>query len=377
LIQHPPVDHIILTSDEPWCDVWHTQLHYANQLSKRTDVFFLGPPSAWKISNLFSWSQTSYAVNPHLTVVNYFNWIPAGLGKIALYINDKINAFLLKRNHLQKSKYQKGIIWHFDPHRSFFLFKGSKMYRQLFHVIDPIAGCNLDIPLSKLAELVVITSPKFRDHYFHLNQNVIQIGQGVDIGFYREPDSGPASLTEHTRDSILLLGTITDQLHFPLLKKIATLFQGKLVLIGPDHTRTERGMQGLKNLLDTPGVKWLGAMPPAEFRRHLKACRVGIIAYDSEFHQKNNMRSPLKVISYLVCGKCVISNIDCEIPELDNKAIYRVNSDEDYFKLINKSYDQELEFDQPLVDRFLERISYDHLLGEIFDAMKETLPERR
>src|SRR6187549_1338554 len=94
------IDHIIVTSDEPWCDIWHTQLHYAFQLSKRTKVIFLGPPDPWKPGNLFKLKQNHYPVNSNLEVVTYHNFIPAKFGKISLWINDRINGWLLTKKFL-------------------------------------------------------------------------------------------------------------------------------------------------------------------------------------------------------------------------------------------------------------------------------------
>ena len=54
--QHPGFEDqrpvVVVTSDEPWSDVWHTQIHYAAQLSRLYNVVFLGPPNKWSIRNL-------------------------------------------------------------------------------------------------------------------------------------------------------------------------------------------------------------------------------------------------------------------------------------------------------------------------------------
>ncbi|MBK7969705.1 MAG: hypothetical protein IPK08_12605 [Bacteroidetes bacterium] len=116
-------------------------------------------------------------------------------------------------------------------------------------------------------------------------------------------------------------------------------------------------------------------MPPVDFRKHLQACRIGIIAYDNSRHDRNNLRSPLKVISYLAAGKSIVSNIDCEIGSLQNKAIYNVTTLEEYFALIIKGYSNELEFDQQVVNSYLKSIDYNALLTLIFEKINQPLAE--
>ena len=115
-------------------------------------------------------------------------------------------------------------------------------------------------------------------------------------------------------------------------------------------------------------------MNPEAFHKHLSACRVGIITYTYSNYERNNLRSPLKLISYLASGKCIISNIDCEVPSLLNKAIYIVDNDEAYFELIDASYKGNLLFDKASVREFLDAISYDKLLSVIFSKLNEQLP---
>ena len=72
--------------------------------------------------------------------------------------------------------------------------------------------------------------------------------------------------------------------------------------------------------------------------------------------------------------KCIISNIDCELPTLLNKAIYIVDNDESYFKLIDKSLDNSLVFDKQTVTEFLNTIDYSKLLNSIFTALEHQVP---
>ena len=65
---------IIVSSNEPWGDVWLTKQHFANELAKLgASVYFLNPVSKWGIGDLFS-SQVEIIETPFgIKVVNYRN----------------------------------------------------------------------------------------------------------------------------------------------------------------------------------------------------------------------------------------------------------------------------------------------------------------
>jgi len=368
------IENVVLTSDEPWSDIWHTQLHYAYQLSKRFKVIFVDPPKPWKISNLLNLSPEIKSVSANLKVIRYKNLLPSFLGKPAILINDYVNEKLISNQIPGLSKKSKLIVWHFDPFRSHYLFRSYRSSHHVYHVVDPIVGYHLDKEMALEADLVVVTSPKFLGHYTALNKNVIQVGQGADLDFFEKKYDQDVLKKLVSFDSILLLGTFSDEIDYRFLQLLATRYPGKLVLIGPDKTVAADKREALETLKTIPGVQWLGPMNPESFHKHLAACRVGIITYTYSNYERNNLRSPLKVISYLACGKCIISNIDCEIPSLKNKAIYIVDNDNAYFELLDSSYSNKLIFDKKAVGEFLEAIDYQKLLEEIFAKLNEELP---
>jgi hypothetical protein len=370
---HTSNEVVVVTSDEPWGPIWHTQLHYAFQLSKRYQVVYFDPPEPWTIRNLFSWNQPVKKVSDTLTVIRYFNFLPSFLGKVALKINDAVNESLCN-NLMKKNGYGAiSVLWHFDPFRSFHTFRKNKKIKHIYHVVDPIAGSHLDVEQSLAADLVIITSPKFMEHYRKLNKNVAQIGQGADTQFFQVQESDTVKQKLVSYDSILLLGTISDEIDLLFLQVLANKFPRKLVLIGPDTTRDAQKKEQFQQLLSIEGVTWLGPMPPVEFRKHLQACSIGIIAYDNSRHDRNNLRSPLKVISYLAAGKSIVSNIDCEIGSLQNKAIYNVTTQDEYFELILKGYSNQLNFDTQAVNSYLQSIDYNELLRVIFEKINQPL----
>ena len=351
------------------------QLHYAWQLSRRFQVIFVGPPKPWKLSHLFTFRQNKRAINDSLLVVDYINPLPLSLGKAAMFIDDKINEYFLRK--LIQGKISPGSLWmwKFDSRRSLHLFRNQKTARQIYHVIDPVFKTGIDAELTANAELVIVTSPRLVDQYKGVHPNVIQIGQGVDLGFYTTGLPVPDAELKKSKDSILLLGTLTDDIDYPFLKRICEKFSNRnLVLIGPDRVTVPARRAQLDDLLSKENVYFLGPMPPQAFRKHLEACAVGIIAYDNQWKQANKLRSPLKAIAYLAADKCIVSNIECEIPGMVSKGIYVTEDHEAYLMYLEKCFSGQLLFDQEAKDSFFRSIDYNTLLEQIFRNLGEQLP---
>lgn len=361
-------DIILITSDEPWCEVWHTQLHYTYQLSKSHKVVFVGPPDPWNpIKLLFDRSDVR-KLSQSLTILSYRNYFPVRFGKTAMRINDWLNEIRIKGIVGKNSINRSLLMWRFDHFRGYFLFSNRKYCRNLFHVIDPITNARYNDLFSINADLVVITSPKFFDYYRRLNANTILIPQGIDLESYSAavPDMlvhGVAS------DSIVLLGTLTDAVDYSMLSRIAERFPGRLVVIGPDKIINSDQRAGWEKLRGSGNIHWLGAMKPSEFIPYIKVCRLGLICYSSTGIADNNLRSPLKVISYLAAGKAVVSNIDCEVPELENVAIHIVKNPDLMLDKVTEAMNNSIRFDEFAVDTYLRKIEYKNLIDQIFEHL--------
>lgn len=366
---------IIITSDEPWNEIWMPQLHYAWQLSRRFNVIFVGPPKPWRFSKLFEFRQTKRTINDSLVVVDYINNLPLSLGKFALLIDDKINEYFLRKLIPGKISRSNLWMWRFDSRRSLHMFSNHSAARQVYHVIDPVFKTGIDAELTANAELVIVTSPRLVDQYKGVHSNVIQIGQGVDLGFYTTGLPVEESDLKKSKDSIMLLGTLTDDIDYVFLKRISEKFNNRnLVLIGPDRVTVPSRREQLDELLSRDNVFFMGPMPPQAFRKHLEACSVGIIAYDNQWKQANKLRSPLKAIAYLAADKCIVSNIECEIPGMIDKGIYVTENHEEYLTLLEKCFEGRLLFDEEAKNSFFQSIDYNTLLEQIFRNLGEQLP---
>lgn len=368
-----PKKTIVITSDEPWGDVWHTQINYAWQLSMHYNVIFIGPPRKWRMRSLFDFHQKTRNINDRLTIVEYVNPLPLSLGKWALFLDDKINELLIRR-FLRSSPNNKNLLlWRFDSIRSVFLFHAHKVARQIYHVIDPKINTNCDPLLTKNAELVVVTSPRLVDDYKAIHPNVINVPQGVDLKLYSEKTASETDSSHKANGSILLLGSFTNDINFELLRDISIQFSDRhLILIGPDRLTENIKQNQFKELCSRQNVYYKGAMPPAAFQPYVDACAVGIIAYDNDRKDANKLRSPLKAISYLASEKCIVSNIDCEINSLEGKGIYHAADKSAFLELISAALVGKLLFDTQAKNRFMAAHDYQKLISIIFESLGDS-----
>jgi hypothetical protein len=106
-------ENIIIISNEGWGTIWYSKHNYANELSKANNVFFVNPPSRWKIKNIFQPKIQKQQITETLHVITYTNVLPTSFFyRLNNYIvSRKIRAFLKKRN------IKDFLLWTFDPYR--------------------------------------------------------------------------------------------------------------------------------------------------------------------------------------------------------------------------------------------------------------------
>lgn len=355
---------VVVTSDEPWGHVWHTQLHFAYSLSESFNVVFVGPPSKWTLRSLFSPKIILEDISSTLKVISYSNPIPSLLGKWSVRINDWFNGLMI-------SNLAKGcrveLVWHFDRYRSVFFFR-SPSVKHIYHVIDPVANLNFDRYLSVNADLVVSVSRRYLDHYKGLNRNVAYEGQGWDPSLLAKASESSVSQNLN-HGSMLLLGTFLDDVDYELLIQLRSEIKGvPMVLIGPDRTRLPERRSLFLKLCGLPEVFWLGALPPVEYLQHIAASAVCLIAYEPTGKVFNRIRvfgTPLKVMSYLGCHKPVVSSIDCEIPELANIAIHEASSHIEFIEKVRGCLTGGLVFEGQQVEAYLNKVTYGSIISRL------------
>src|SRR4051812_36935434 len=70
-------DAVIITSDEPYSDNWHTQILYAEFISRTRLVLFIDPPQKWNIARAWKQFDSYRKVSDSLFIVPTVNRFPS------------------------------------------------------------------------------------------------------------------------------------------------------------------------------------------------------------------------------------------------------------------------------------------------------------
>jgi hypothetical protein len=333
----------------------HTQLIYTEYLSKSNTVYYINPPKKWEFKNIFHNSLNKINEGSNLTILNYINKFPVFINALNKY-NEYYNESKVAKE-LKKIGAKKILIWHFDSYRSSFsnnFFDKSIIVKRVYHVIDPFYKNPIDRWLCNKSDQIVITSPRNNNYYSEFSEKVINIPQSLDIEHERDLLMGNISVKQKfTENYFVLLGTISDDLDFDWLLGLLNTLDFKLIIVGKviNLTQTDK----LDRILKHSNVDYRGVLSPDEFYPILKKAIAGMIVYNEERRLK--VCSPLKALNYIISELPVITNIDCEIPELKNNSIYYTEDINRYNELVKLALNRNLKIDQVAVDDYLNNVS--------------------
>lgn len=355
---------ILITSDEPYSKMWHTQLIYTEYLSKSNTVYYINPPKKWEFKNVFRNSLNKTNKGTNLTVLNYINKLPVFFNAFNVfneYYNEKKIAKELKTRGAKKV-----IIWHFDSYRSSFshnFFDKSILVKRIYHVIDPFYKNPIDRWLCKISDLVIITSPRNNRYYSDFTNKMINVSQSLDIDLQKNLINSRALVWPKLNSNyFVLLGTLSDDIDFDWLLHLLENQDFRLVIIGKVISLVKQKDKS-KLVFEHPHVEYLGLLSPQEFYPILKHANAGLIIYNED--RRSKVCSPLKALNYIVSELPVITNIDCEIHELLNNSIYYANTIEEADNLIETALRKELKYNSAKNNKYVNDISLDTTLEKI------------
>lgn len=349
-------DTILVTSDEPYSDTWHTQLIYTEFLARYQKVIFINPPTKWRVFNLLRFKSKQVRLSDQLLILHYYNFFPTFIPLLNAF-NEVLNQIFIKRK-LKMENAKSVLIWHFDSFRNTFnsnFFTKAFEIKRIYHVIDPFMTNPENKLLSKLANCIVITSPKNNEYYKEFKNKVMNVPQAIDLDLNRGFANAEISKDLHLlEDYIVFVGTISEDVEIEWLQNCVDTLAVNLVMIGKTVKLTTRE-SSFKTLISHPKVQYLGEMLPHKFYPILKRAKAGIVVYDNR--RKNQASSPLKVINYLVAEIPTVTNIDSEISSLNESCIYHVKTREEFNLRISGAITNKIQFNSALAESYLKSIS--------------------
>ena len=336
---------ILLTSNEPWGEVWFSKQHYANELTKLGHkVIFLNPPLYWSPLDLFSFQVKTEKTPEGITIANYHNNLPVRIfPKLCVRINDFLN-----RKKIEKAfPADRYLIWQFDPNR--FAFLNKQKYIRLYHVADPYIQLPLDHLLTVQADLVVCTSPKYLPHYTPRNNKVIFIPHGISEEEFQIDSEKVQSIQSTYGKYVLIVGTLNDTVDYSIFESISRAGY-TVVVIGSLNMNNKDNQEKWRRVKEVKGVEYLGPKHAKELKNYIHAARLCITAYKFDLVKSVGTGSPLKILNYLTQYKPTVTSIDSEIPDVEGKGVYWGKNLKEYMAYIDRGMKGQLDIDKEQVD---------------------------
>mgnify|MGYP001161923711 CR=1 FL=1 len=359
---------IVITCDEPWSGMLHTQLRYALELSKHHHVIFINPPLRWP-PFLFGQTFKPWNIHENLTIVPYFNLLPVlKTNFLSIRINDWINFLRLRR--LLKKVPGKIIFWRFDYKRMIFPTRFFSRLPSIYHVVDDYRNRKHTPYVLRYTNLVITTSPRNKDYFSNKHPHVYCYPQAIQDNDMAYDERSVKSLQQQYGSYILFTGLLSDANNIELLLQIARTFSNTaLLLIGKNDLKQPGNQSVFSRLLAQSNVHYLGVIDGLKLNNYIRAATACIVPYHFQPENNGTIRSPLKALLYLAQYKPVITTFDCEISALENKAIYKAKSEQHFISLIDAALKQQLAFDRKAVDDYLHYARYDKFINEILSLL--------
>jgi glycosyltransferase involved in cell wall biosynthesis len=361
---------ILLFSLEPWGPMWYSKHHYAAELAKAHEVYFISPPENWRLRHLFIRGLRLVGTPEGVTVVHYTNHLPLRLLPASLAgwthrsTARKLSRLLRKKDDL---------LWCFHPTPlALEPVLRARNTRMIYHVVDPYQNFLTDGPCAVSADLVVAVNPWFVDRYKPLNPATLLIPHGTSPENRVADQRKPLHRSLRWQPYAVLAGNLNHRLGLDLLLTTFKALPGcRLVLAGP-LAPLSMSLQAKRNeLLALPNVTHAGMLAVDELALVMANAVAGLVAYPFEPYSEHPSMpyGSLKPLVYLEQLKPVVTTINCYLPELLGRAVHKAENTEAFIHLVDQAANGQLPLDKELTERYLAQHSYGQHVKQLFAAL--------
>lgn len=227
---------ILIVSNEPWGDVWYSKHNWAYELSKKNQVFFINPPTNWKLSNLWGLKINISSYTESLQILKYQNILPYTRFSILYKLNNFLVSKRIKR-WLQKNGLNNYIFWTFDPYR----FSNPKLLSPLFSIYfiaDKYQTKKENVLISNIDYFISVSNELTKDLPI---KNSLILSHGISKSEFSDIED-----IEFEEGYILYIGNIEWRLDHEFIKKLLIqfsnyrfLFIGRVLATYEDETFKE------------------------------------------------------------------------------------------------------------------------------------------
>ena len=288
---------ILIISPEKWDSISLSKHHYALELSKNNQVFFLNPPSK-------SWNNKQEA---ELHIVDYVNYFRAS-NRLPFFLRKYLQILQAKSILRFLSLSKIDVVWSFDPYRFQYLpafLAEANIYHEvdehrLQHSRETASSADLVLYVSKLYEkhFEGISTPKY--HVNHgLSKHFLDIRDKKNLGDDKIKVAIVGNLGHKDFDAVVF---------FEICEKHPNV---DFYFIGPTKTDIPSQKDQLDKLKSLANVFFLGRIYSQEISSYLMSFDILMCCYRHFFN-------PHKILEYLSSGKVIISSF---LPDYEGNAL--------------------------------------------------------
>lgn len=337
----------------------NTHQHIIDALANSNKVYFIGASLPFKFSNFFK-KRTLNKLEKNVFNFKYINFFPnpfpnGFIGRLVLQLNDKINY----NRFLKLTDDKKKDIIYFDPTKGVY-FQGNVKY---YYVLDPYYNRPFDKLFAKKANQIMVVNSDMKTKYIDLNNEIKTIPHGVPIPNVSSDKT--AQLTKNFEDYVLLMGSLSDLIDFPLFDKL-TLgnLNTNFVVIGKTSKMNTENTQLFEKITSRNNVFYEGLINYKEIDNYISASKVGLILYFQEMFKYKN---PIKITNYLANHKIILNTFELEdLKGLEGKVLFTSTTHEKYIELFEKAINGYLKVDDEFVNGYSNKYTYSNLVNDLF-----------
>lgn len=220
----------LISSNEPWGDMWFSKQNYAYELSREHRVYFLNPPKKWTLKQFISPYIEAKNYSENLIVVDYHSYLPLRSN----WLNERNNALCsaLIRRFLQERGEHDYTLWAFDPTR---LYRPKLLgcKQAVFHCVDHYYFQYIgERILCQEADAIFASSQSYLDNYQDFDKPKYIVPHGISTDeFACPPEAAPKDIPQG--GYILYVGSIDWRMDYALMERmIARYPQERFLFIG-------------------------------------------------------------------------------------------------------------------------------------------------
>ncbi len=304
---------ILIISPDSWSALPVSKHHYAIELAKQNNVYFIDPDSH------FSNIKEEKGVN----VFGGYRRVK-GLSRLPVAVERRLMKIEVASIMNKCNIRQIDIVWSFDTSRLYYLDLFKARYK-IAHIVDFTEDFSFKELISS-ADICFATSDSILSKIGRYNPN----NHKVNHGFVGEKNSVIPNAFEKNKG--IYIGNLTIQyLDWKSLYQIVSNFSDMTFEFIGSQNGVLPHEQGdyMKRVADSKNVFFYNPIPPDEVNERLASADFCIMAYDVGKHSKQ-LQNPHKLMQYLGSGKPIFASFTHEYRDTD--LIYMYGTEEDVVK---------------------------------------------